>query len=830
MQERAPTSEVIPLRPVSVQRTGGAGLLAKAFDDEFLKAVFASLDATLQATDDYLFNLADKAGSSVQQNSHFDSMRALRLHRQSINSLFTTRVQTSFEQMYQGKLPHARRNDKNLAQDNRLELSLVEHDALEEDLAVISLVDRCTSAFARPLHTLQQRMTHALGGIQGLDELTNPAGPQQLAASVVHAITPTELPVDVRLICLKHLERQWLGALGPLYDRANRILAEAGVLPELRYTVARGGTAGGAPARPRPPLAPGAATDPRANAAVQEQHHDQADAGYGSQYGGDYGGIDPGLAPVVSELMRLLGGQQSGGAGHGGAPSGGYSGGPVGGGGGGHYASGPAIDGSALMNALSMLQAEQMGAGAGPAINAEQAKALLLNRARGLTGGSSRLRNNDETALDLVGMLFDFAIQDRNLPGELQSMLSRLQIPYLKVALIDPTFVARKDHPARALLDDLAEVAVGWSEDSDKDRSLFHAIESLVRTVIGSFDQDIEVFEQARKQLSDAIATQRKRSEVVEKRTTEAARGKERLEQAQQEAAKELLKRVEGKKLPARLRDMLTRRWSNYLVMTHLRNGGDSPQWNDALRVVEVLADAPSKIDQDPDDSSAMSEVEQILKRGLGAIGIHGEDVDELWSGISDLLTAQQSENQNVAAATPRVTSSLASGVTPRPLQMPPQSTLDIINAMPVGAAAGSAESLAKHEDNFFGDLEVRFGSGKDEVVYNPQSVAKTEAPQIVDESSDELVKKVRDLKPGIWLEIKREGTVPERAKLLWVSAVRSQYLFVNRNGVKCGEYSGEELVKAIRLGEAQILEEAGLVDRALNAIVRKLRRDKPAS
>ena len=102
---------------------------------------------------------------------------------------------------------------------------------------------------------------------------------------MVHAITPTELPVDVRLICLKHLERQWLTVLGPLYDRANRILAEAGVLPELRYTVARGNAP--APAmRPRAPGTPGGA--PAQGADPHALHHGHGDHhGYA---GGDYGG------------------------------------------------------------------------------------------------------------------------------------------------------------------------------------------------------------------------------------------------------------------------------------------------------------------------------------------------------------------------------------------------------------------------------------------------------------------------------------------------------------------------------------------------------------
>jgi len=88
----------------------------------------------------------------------------------------------------------------------------------------------------------------------------------------------------------------------------------------------------------------------------------------------------------------------------------------------------------------------------------------------------------------------------------------------------------------------------------------------------------------------------------------------------------------------------------------------------------------------------------------------------------------------------------------------------------------------------------------------------------------------VRQLKPGAWVEFVLAADARERLKLLWVSAVRSQYLFVNRNGIKSGEYGAAELAELIRSGRAHLLEESGLVDRALNAIVRKLRGGKAAS
>ncbi len=795
MQERVTQSDVIPLRPALVHRTGGAAATARALDAEFIKTLSASLDAALQATDDYLFNLADKAGSSSQQNSHFDSMRMLRLHRQSINQLFSTRIQTSLEQLFVGRLPTAPGAISGARVEDRMELSLVEHDALEENLAVDSLIDRCQQAFSRHLHALTRRIAQALS-LESINDENNPAAPRQLAHSASHALTPAELPVDVRLIFFKHLERQWLGALGPLYDRANRLLAESGVLPELRYQAGRGGAS--APPGPRP-----AGTDAQAPEIETGTIQAPAPQGY-ADYSADpaYGGVDQQLAPVLSELMRLLGGY---GAAPGQPIASANVNAPV--------RQGPAIDSHALMNALSMLQAEHMAAGPEGVLTPAQTRALVLNRARGMVGGDamSQPRHLEENALNLVSMLFEYAIEDRNLPAELKALISRLQIPYLKVALIDPTFVARRDHPARALLDDLATAALGWSADSDRDRGMYHSIESLVREVIANFDQDVGVFEQARAELNEALAGQRKRSELAERRTAETARGRERLEHAQQQAARELLRRVDGKPMPDRLRDLLTKRWSNYLVMTHLRNGDESSQRNDALRVVEVLADAPSRIAADKDGGRALAEVEQILKRGLTAVGIHDEDVNELWSGIAELLSSPDASL--LAAAGPTTPGSVAA----------PSAVAAAGAVSPAREAATPARALAGD------DLEVHFTTGRDEVVIKPQTLKSAAAADAV-ASTDPTLDAVRQLKPGAWVEFVLAADARERLKLLWVSAVRSQYLFVNRNGIKSGEYGAAELAELIRSGRAHLLEESGLVDRALNAIVRKLRGGKAAS
>ena len=82
----------------------------------------------------------------------------------------------------------------------------------------------------------------------------------------------------------------------------------------------------------------------------------------------------------------------------------------------------------------------------------------------------------------------------------------------------------------------------------------------------------------------------------------------------------------------------------------------------------------------------------------------------------------------------------------------------------------------------------------------------------------------VRQLKVGTWMEFAGERESRVRAKLSWVSPISEKYLFVNQNGVKITEKSIYDLASDLKEGRATILHQAPLFDRALEAIMKRLR------
>src|SRR5690554_7459077 len=92
-------------------------------------------------------------------------------------------------------------------------------------------------------------------------------------------------------------------------------------------------------------------------------------------------------------------------------------------------------------------------------------------------------------------MLFEFILDDYNLSSPVQVLISRLQIPILKVVIKDKSFFSKTTHPARKLLNSLARAGIGWSSSDEKGRDkLYDQIHTVVQRILDEFEGDISLF------------------------------------------------------------------------------------------------------------------------------------------------------------------------------------------------------------------------------------------------------------------------------------------------------------------------------------------------
>jgi hypothetical protein len=365
-------------------------------------------------------------------------------------------------------------------------------------------------------------------------------------------------------------------------------------------------------------------------------------------------------------------------------------------------------------------------------------------------------------------------------------LLARLQIPYLKAAILDRKLFAHRQHPARRLLDGLADAAKSWSEESDRDGRLHDTIKGIVDRLLQEFDDDLTIFDRLSAELQQFQESNRRRAELAEQRVAESTRGREKLEQARRRAAREILNRIGDHSLPPLIHGVLSRAWANYLVLTILRKGEESQDFREALRFVDAFI-ASTKPVRTPDAKRDLRQllpgIERALRKGLSNVAFQDADIERL---LAQLHTYYR---QQLGDAAPANEQPQALDAAPAPLPIPE-------SIQPI------AETIADLEDE--------------------TANAEPEAAEIALEVREEL-EHVKALKAGVWLEFNTQDDHFERAKLSWISPMSGRYLFVNRRGLKVADYSPYELATVMADGRARILASNALFDRAMDAIVDRL-------
>jgi hypothetical protein len=780
------SNKIVDLPQRHVSSAGGLdhlGELLKRVRGISLKRIEVLINSLFENIDDALFDLADKAENNAVQTCYFDGMREVRKRRQFIERMYQEQLNEAFIDFAAGKLhPKA----EGTSHQNST-LTLVEDSELEESLAVASSVAKAENRLAPQLFAVNQRLSLIRGGSK-VDMANNPIAPASVCQAFRLAMHELDLNDQSRLLIYKLFDRYVMSNLDALYDDVNALLIQAGVLPQIR----RRGPQGDGHAL-------GSKSSPDSSVAVGEpdvatgEIVDVVYPAYPQQY-------DPAAAQLQAEIYstvcsllarrRLIvppGEQRSS-----------------------NYLVGtPSLAPADLLSALTWLQNQAVVTQSCVPLTVDAAQ-IVQQIKRALLGQAGKLRGNekvhvagaDEDTIDLVGMLFEFVLQDRNLLPQMQALLGRLQIPFLKIALVDKRLFAQKSHPARQLLDTLAQACVGWSEESDRDHRLHEKVRQTVESLLKEFDGDLSIFERIRGDFERFLETNKKRADLAEQRAAEAARGCERLHSARRISAREILKRIEGKKLPDIVHNVLTRPWANFLVLTLLRRGEDSEEWRDALRFADefVWSAAPKNTNAARRRlKDVLPELEGNLRHSLKTVAYHENDVKQLMQELNVFY------------------GNIINGASP--VLVPPSTSATDFSAegaKPIELVSKAAATAAAVE------------SAIEEIVMRVDAEEAAAKASYADE--DMCLKQAKEIPVGTWVEFTSADTgAKERAKLSWKSPISSKYLFVNRRGLKVSDTSVFSLAADIRRGAALILEEVPLFDRALDAIIASLKAHAPS-
>ncbi len=406
----------------------------------------------------------------------------------------------------------------------------------------------------------------------------------------------------------------------------------------------------------------------------------------------------------------------------------------------------------------------------------------MLNQLRQVTpqGKLPRLPEEDSDTIDLVGMLFDNLAKEGRTQAPVQQLMSKLQVPVMRVALRDKSFFSRRSHPARQLLNALAEGSFYYMGEEEQDRGLVEKMQVVVDRVTSEFDSDVNVFEDLLSDFARHLHTLVRKSEVAEKRNVEAVKGREKLELARKAASNAIAEKLKGHKPRALIRTLLEQAWADVLALTILRSGEHSEAFQRRLAIVDRLlqSDLGRQVEGDlprpPDSPQLRSEVES----GLSQVGFHLEDVQSVIGKLFDDERAAQNDD-------------------------------------PATLTEVAAKLRAK----------TRFG---EETGESKEKALPSRGDTAIPLSPEELiiVDRLKGIPYGTWFEMLSPGGAWQPRKLSWFSPLSGRCLFVNQRGARAEEMSLETLAQEIHGKRARVMEDKrdSLIDRAWGAIVRTLK------
>ncbi|MBI1891968.1 MAG: DUF1631 family protein [Burkholderiales bacterium] len=407
----------------------------------------------------------------------------------------------------------------------------------------------------------------------------------------------------------------------------------------------------------------------------------------------------------------------------------------------------------------TLLDQQLAGMTAASALSTE----VLANIKRQAPQGA--LTRVDENTIDLLTKVFDTMFSDQNIETEMKGLMGVLQVPVLKAALLDKEFFFQREHPARRLVDMLTKLSIAWDKSKGEDDPLYQTVKRIVDRIQTEFDRELSVFSDVMNDLESFAKEEEKITEQTLSTPIAGALKKEKYTQAQKVAKNEVAMRIGTGEVVAFVETFLENKWVNVLTIAYTMQDEKPQAVESAVSTMDDLVwSVKPKITME-DRKELIGKLPSILQRLNKWLNVVKWDEAERVKFFADLAETHAS-------------------IVRAPLPMTPERRLEIAVEVAKKAAERRLQKLAN---------------------------AKPEP------EADEFDEKIKSLERGAWFNFFSDDfNAIKRAKLSWVSPMKSLFIFTSHNKEDTFQLTDKDLAQRMRKNTAQQVMAEGLVDRAL--------------
>ena len=394
-------------------------------------------------------------------------------------------------------------------------------------------------------------------------------------------------------------------------------------------------------------------------------------------------------------------------------------------------------------------------------INTDDFKFALLQSMAKISNsaGTKSVNQVDDRTIDFVEMIFGAFLRDKNVSDSIKSLLLRLQIPMIKIAMLDKQFFQNNRHPARHVLDTMAHIGIGID---NPDNPVYQTMNLIIDQLLNTFDQNITSFNTAYASLSRLTKIETEKHQQKEAETHQQILK----EHARQVVLTELQYHTKNKNIPAEVKPLILKQWSTLMFNHFLRHGKDSDEWTEIVLLLKQLINGLQVI----------TTKEQW--------GFHNNETEAFAETIKNKLYTTKQDKSIIDAS----------------IETLKQTYHKILEATDfdenaVDALEEEDENLDLTEDLCQEDI------AKDQIAQLPDSVKQGVWFEIFN----------------------GEGQSVRRLKLSMVLLDKAKLVFVDRVGVKVLEKDAAEFNEELKNNKSRILADHSVFDHALGQVIASL-------
>lgn len=238
----------------------------------------------------------------------------------------------------------------------------------------------------------------------------------------------------------------------------------------------------------------------------------------------------------------------------------------------------------------------------------------------------------ERATIELVAMMFQSILQDERLPASIRVWFARLQMPVLRVAVLEPDFFATNDHPARSLIDRMGACALGFDPSQAMGDVLEREVKRIVQVVEAYPDTGRKVFQTVLTEFESFLSHFFAEDNDASKKGVSLAQQVEQRETLAIQYTIELRKMLADMPVDDGLREFLFQVWADVLAVTAMRHG---PQAETTVKMKRAAADliwsggAKSSPEERAEVIRRFPALLKTLRDGMGHATIPAKKQDE---------------------------------------------------------------------------------------------------------------------------------------------------------------------------------------------------------